>query len=112
MASISPMMVVDLGMQTKGWSTEQAIEYLKKAMPMRPPERAQQSVATISGLPSMVLAYPMGAMQWTKMRAKAEQKLGRGFDVRAFHQVMLEDGMLPFAALEAKLDRWIARGGK
>jgi len=112
MASISPMMVVDLGMQLKGWTAEQAIEYLKKAMPMRPPERAQQSVATISGLPGFVLAYPMGGMQWAKMRAHAEQKLGRSFDVRAFHQVMLEDGMLPFAALQAKLDRWIARGGK
>jgi uncharacterized protein (DUF885 family) len=112
MASISPMMVVDLGMQTRGWTTDQATQYLRKAMPMRPAERAAQSVATISGLPGFVLAYPMGGMQWAKMRAQAEQKLGRGFDVRAFHQVMLEDGMLPFAALEAKLDRWIAAGGK
>jgi uncharacterized protein (DUF885 family) len=112
MGSITPMMVVDLGMQVKGWSTDQAIEYMRKAMPMRPPERAVQSVATISGLPGFVLAYPMGGMQWTKMRAHAEQKLGSSFDVRAFHQVLLEDGMLPFSALEAKLDRWIARGGK
>jgi uncharacterized protein (DUF885 family) len=79
---------------------------------MRPAERAAQSVATISGLPGFVLAYPMGGMQWAQMRAQAEQKLGRGFDVRAFHQVMLENGMLPFAALEAKLDRWIAAGGR
>ena len=112
MGSITPMMVVDLGMQVKGWSTDQAIEYMRKAMPMRPPERAVQSVATISGLPGFVLAYPMGGMQWAKMRARAEQKLGASFDVRAFHQVLLEDGMLPFSALEAKLDRWIARGGK
>lgn len=112
MGSITPMMVVDLGMQLKGWSTDQAIAYLQKAMPMRPPERAAQSVATISGLPGFVLAYPMGGMQWAKMRGRAEEKLGARFDVRAFHQVLLEDGMLPFAALEAKLDRWIARGGK
>jgi uncharacterized protein (DUF885 family) len=46
------------------------------------------------------------------MRARAEKALGEDFDVRAFHQVLLEDGMLPFSALEAKLDRWIARGGK
>jgi uncharacterized protein (DUF885 family) len=112
MGSITPMMVVDLGMQLKGWTTDQAIDYMRKAMPMRPPERAVQSVATISGLPGFVLAYPLGGMQWAKMRARAEQKLGASFDVRAFHQVLLEDGMLPFAALEAKLDRWIARGGK
>src|SRR4029453_9400097 len=112
MGSVTPMMVVDLGMQLKGWSTDQAIDYLRKAMPMRPPERAARSVATISGLPGQVLSYPMGEMQWTKMRAYAEQKLGAKFDVRAFHQALLEDGMLPFAALQAKLERWIARGGE
>jgi uncharacterized protein (DUF885 family) len=85
----------------KGWTPDQAIEYLKKTMPMRPPERAAQSVATISGLPGFVLAYPMGGMQWARMRARAEQQLDDRFDVRAFHQLMLEDGMLPFAALDA-----------
>ena len=112
MGSITPMMVVDLGMQVKGWTTEQAIAYLQKAMPMRPPERAAQSVATISGLPGFVLAYPMGGMEWTKLRRRAEQGLGERFDVRAFHQVMLQDGMLPFPALQAKVDRWIASGGR
>lgn len=112
MGSITPMMVADLGMQVKGWTTDQAIEYIKEAMPMRPPERAKQSVATITGLPGFVLAYPLGGMQWEKMRARAQKKLGDRFDVRAFHQVLLEDGMLPFAALEAKVDRWIARGGR
>lgn len=112
MGSIAPMMVVDLGMQVKGWSVDQAVAYLREAMPMRPPERAPQSVATISGLPGLPLAYPLGGMQWEKMRARAEKALGPRFDVRAFHQVLLEDGMLPFAALESKLDRWIAAGGK
>ena len=110
MGSITPMMVTDLGMQVKGWSTEQATEYLKEAMPMRPPERATQSVALISALPGFVLAYPLGAMEWAKMRTRAEASLGKRFDVRAFHQMELEDGMLPFAALEAKLDRWIQAG--
>jgi uncharacterized protein (DUF885 family) len=49
-------------------------------------------------------------MEWAKMRARAEASLGKRFDVRAFHQMELEDGMLPFAALEAKLDRWIQAG--
>ena len=40
---------------------------------------------------------------------RAQAKLGTEFDVRAFHQVLLEDGMLPFSALNAKLDRWMAR---
>ncbi len=109
MSSITPMMVVDLGMQVKGWTTDQAIAYLREAMPMRPPERAIQSVATISGLPGFVLAYPLGGIEWQAMRDRAQAQLGDRFDVRAFHQVLLEDGMLTFAALNAKLDRWMAR---
>lgn len=111
MSSITPMMVVDLGMQLKGWTTQQATDYLREAMPMRPPERATQSVALISGLPGFVLAYPLGGMEWARMRQRAQTTLGKRFDVRAFHQVELEDGMLPFAALEAKLDRWLRTAG-
>ena len=74
---------------------------------MRPPERAPQSVATISGMPGFVLAYPMGGMEWEKIRARTQKALGSKFDVRAFHQMELQDGMLPFAALEAKAQRWV-----
>jgi uncharacterized protein (DUF885 family) len=109
MGSITPMMVVELGMQVKGWSVEQAVEYLREGMPMRPPERAPQSVALISSLPGFVLAYPLGGMEWEKMRARAQAGLGKSFDARAFHQMELEDGMLPFVALSAKLERWIKR---
>jgi uncharacterized protein (DUF885 family) len=112
MSSITPMMVVDLGLQVKGWSTEQAAQYLAEAMPLRTPERAKESVALISSIPGFALAYPLGGMQWHEMRDRAERKLGKRFDVRAFHQALLEDGMLPFAALNAKTDRWIAAGGK
>ena len=108
MSSITPMMVADLGMQVKGWTPEQAVKYLQEGMPLRPPQRAEQSVALISSLPSFVLSYPLGGIKWEEMRRRAEAALGPKFDVRAFHQVLLEDGMLPFAALNAKLDRWIA----
>ena len=108
MSSITPMMVVDLGMQVKGWTAEQAIQYLQEAMPLRPPQRAKESVALISSIPGFVLSYPLGGMKWHEMRERAEARLGPKFDVRAFHQMLLEDGMLPFSALNAKLDRWIA----
>jgi uncharacterized protein (DUF885 family) len=64
-------------------------------------------VALISASPGFVLAYPLGDLEWVKMRARAAASLGKRLDVRAFHQMELEDGLLPFAALEAKLDRWI-----
>ena len=108
MSSITPMMIVDLGMQVKGWTPEQSVQFLQEAMPLRPPQRAEQSVALISSIPGFVLAYPLGGVKWHEMRERAEAALGPKFDVRAFHQVLLEDGMLPFSALNAKLDRWIA----
>ncbi len=108
MSSITPMMIVDLGMQAKGWTPEQGVQFLQEAMPLRPPQRAEQSVALISSIPGFVLAYPLGGVKWHEMRRRAEAALGAKFDPRAFHQVLLEDGMLPFSALDAKLDRWIA----
>ena len=108
MSSITPWIVLDLGMQVKGWTMEQALAYAVEARPLRSPEDVKDTVAFISSAPGFVIAYPLGGLKWEEMRARAEKALGDRFDVRAFHQMMLEDGMLPFAALEAKLDRWIA----
>ena len=108
MSSITPWMVLELGTQVKGWTTEQALAYALEARPLRSPDTVRETVAQISSLPGFVLAYPLGAMKWEEMRKRTEAALGAKFDVRAFHQVLLEDGMLPFSALNAKLDRWIA----
>jgi uncharacterized protein (DUF885 family) len=108
MSSITPWIVLDIGMQLKGWTMEQAIAYAIEARPLRDPEDVKQTVAFISSAPGFVIAYPLGGLRWQEMRARAQKALGDTFDVRAFHQLLLEDGMLPFAALEAKLDRWIA----
>ena len=64
-----------------------------------------------AGCPALCLPIRSGASSGTKMRERAQASQGRSFDVRAFHQVELEDGMLPFAALEAKLDRWLQPSG-
>ena len=108
MSSITPWMVLDLGMQVKGWTLEQALAYAVEARPLRSPEQVKETVSLISSLPGFVLSYPLGGMQWQAMRERAEARLGPKFDVREFHQVLLENGMLPFSALNAKLDRWIA----
>jgi uncharacterized protein (DUF885 family) len=108
MSSITPWIVLDLGMQVKGWTMEQALAYAVEARPLRTPDDVAETVAFISSAPGFVLAYPLGGLQWHAMRSRAEAALGAKFDVRAFHQALLENGMLPFAALDAKLDRWIA----
>jgi uncharacterized protein (DUF885 family) len=108
MSSITPWIVLDLGMQLKGWTMDEALAYAVEARPLRAPEKVKETVAFISSAPGFVIAYPLGGLKWQEMRGKAEARLGAKFDVRAFHQALLEDGMLPFSALEAKLDRWIA----
>lgn len=70
-------------------------------------EQASKLVVTITGNPALGIAYPLGAMQFERMRADAATQLGQRFDVREFHRVMLEDGRLPFGALRSKLARWI-----
>jgi len=108
MGSITPWMVLELGTQVKGWTMDQALAYAYEARPLRSQQTVRDTVAQISSLPGFVLAYPLGGMKWQEMRKRAEHRLGPRFDVREFHQVLLEDGMLPFSALDAKLDRWIA----
>ena len=108
MSSITPWIVLDIGMQLKGWTMEQAVAYALEARPLRAPDQVEDTVAFISSAPGFVIAYPLGGLKWHEMRERAESRLGAKFDVRAFHQVLLEDGMLPFSALNAKLDRWMA----
>ena len=74
MSSITPMMVVDLGMQVKGWTAEQSIQYLQEAMPLRPPQRAKESVALIGSIPGFVLSYPLGGMKWHEMRERVPKR--------------------------------------
>src|SRR5260221_5950937 len=97
MSSITPMMVVDLGLQVKGWSTEQAVQYLSKAMPLRTPARAKESVSLISSLPGFVLAYPLGGIQWHQMRERAVKQLGKPFDWHAFYPTLLSETMVALA---------------
>jgi uncharacterized protein (DUF885 family) len=57
--------------------------------------------------PAQALAYKIGQLKIAAIRAKAEKALGAKFDIRAFHDELLQDGALPLSILEAKMDRWI-----
>jgi uncharacterized protein (DUF885 family) len=68
----------------------------------------QSEVERFAAIPGQALAYKIGQMKITELRHRAERELGRRYDVRAFHRVVLESGSLPLDVLEAKVDRWIA----
>ena len=65
-----------------------------------------------SAMPGQALAYKVGALTIQRLRKKAEDALGTGFDIRKFHEQVLNTGSLPMPVLEAKIDRWIENGGR
>jgi uncharacterized protein (DUF885 family) len=100
-------LVVDTGLHAKGWSREKAIEYMRA----NTASGEQDIVAEVEryiGMPGQALAYKVGEIRIRDLRRRAEQELGAKFDVRAFHEQVLDSGPLPLAVIEAKIDRWIA----
>jgi len=100
-------LVVDTGLHSKGWSREQVLEFID-ANSATSDARAVAETERYIAIPGQALAYKIGQLKISELRARAEQKLGPRFDVRKFHTVILADGALPLDVLEAKVDRWIA----
>ncbi len=103
-------LVVDSGLHAKGWSRDQAIDYMLANSGMGRTD-ATAEVERYIAWPGQALAYKVGALTIQRLRKKAEAALGPKFDLRAFHEQVLGSGALPLPVLEAKIDRWIAAGG-
>ena len=99
-------LVVDTGLHAKGWTREQAIEFMMQNSGMTETEVVAE-VERYIAIPSQALAYKVGALKIQELRRKAETALGRKFDLREFHNQVLSTGALPLPVLEAKIDRWI-----
>lgn len=100
-------LVVDTGIHAKGWSREQAIDYMLANSGMGRTD-ATAEVERYIAWPGQALSYKIGALTIQRLRAKAEAALGAKFDIRQFHEQVLGSGALPLPVLEAKIDRWIA----
>ncbi|HET8625265.1 MAG TPA: DUF885 domain-containing protein [Gemmatimonadales bacterium] len=105
--SLAPLMVADLGMQLRGWSIQQAEEYVRRQMPNLPEPRIASVVSLLASIPGYVASYTMGSAEILRIRTHAQKALGKRFDIRAFHQTVLEDGSIPLPMLEEKIERWI-----
>ena len=101
-------LVVDTGLHTKGWSREEAVAYMLGNSGMGRSD-AEAEVDRYIAVPGQALSYKVGALTIQRLRSKAETELGPRFDIRAFHDEVLNSGALPLAVLEAKINRWIAR---
>jgi uncharacterized protein (DUF885 family) len=100
-------LVVDTGIHAKGWTRDQAIEYMLTNSGMTRTDVVAE-VDRYIAIPGQALAYKIGALKIQELRKKAEMRLGAKFDIKAFHDEVLNTGGLPLAVLEAKIDRWIA----
>ena len=100
-------LVVDTGIHSKGWSREQAIDYMLANSDMGRTD-ATAEVERYIAIPSQALAYKIGALTISRLKEKAKTELGGKFDVREFHNEVLNTGALPLTVLEKKIDDWIA----
>ncbi len=100
-------LVVDTGMHAKGWSREQAIAYSLQNEGGSEAGQVQE-VERYMAIPGQALSYKIGQLKISELRARAEKKLGAKFDIKEFHTQILDEGSMPLAVLEKKIDRWLA----
>jgi uncharacterized protein (DUF885 family) len=98
-------LVVDTGLHTLGWSRQQAIDFMLA--------HTTESVGDVTSevdryiiYPGQATSYMLGMLEIQRARANAEKRLGSAFDIRKFHDLVLEDGAIPVTFLREKIDRW------
>jgi uncharacterized protein (DUF885 family) len=104
-------LVVDTGIHSQGWSRERAIAYFRDYTAL-PEHEINTEIDRYIAWPAQALSYYLGEDAIIKSRAKAEKALGPKFNVRAFHDAVLELGSVPIPVLQVRVDRFIAEGGK
>lgn len=99
-------LVVDVGIHTKGWTREQAIQYMLDNEAISE-EGAIAEIERYMAIPAQALSYKIGQLKIMELRNKAEQSLGAKFNLAQFHDEVLKYGCLPLDVLEAIIDKWI-----
>jgi uncharacterized protein (DUF885 family) len=99
--------VVDTGVHSQHWTRQQMVDYFHEHTAMDD-ENINTEVDRYIAWPAQALSYKMGQMKILELRAKAQQELGPKFDIRTFHDAVLDQGPLPLDLLETKVNTWIA----
>ena len=101
-------LVVDTGMHHLRWDRQKAIDFMVENTVKQELEVAAEIDRYIVW-PGQALAYKIGQLKISELRAKAQQTLGDKFDIRDFHDELLRDGAMPLDRLETKMNSWLAK---
>src|SRR5579872_1864589 len=101
-------LVVDTGIHAKGWTRDQVVEFFRKSGAVDEPTIQSETDRYIAW-PAQALSYKLGQLKIRELRDRAEKELGPKFDIRTFHDEILDGGTLPLDLLEARTDKWIAQ---
>src|SRR5581483_11124323 len=99
-------LVVDTGIHAEGWSRDQVVQFFHEHPVVDEPSIQSETDRYISW-PGQALAYKLGQLRFRELRARAQKELGSKFDIRAFHDEMLNGGVLPLDLLDARTNLWI-----
>jgi len=100
-------LVVDTGIHAKGWTREQVVDFFRKSGAVDEPT-VQSETDRYIAWPAQALSYKLGQLKIRELRERAQKELGPKFDIRTFHDEMLDGGTLPLDLLDARTDKWIA----
>ena len=103
-------LVVDTGLHYKKWTREEAMEYMKKTTGMSDTE-VRVEIERYIVWPAQATSYKMGMLKILELRQKAKDALGDKFDIRKFHTIVLDQGIVPLFILEDIIDEWIESYG-
>jgi uncharacterized protein (DUF885 family) len=100
-------LVVDTGIHSKGWSRDQVVDFFRKSGAVDEPTIQSETDRYIAW-PAQALSYKLGQLKFRELRERAQKELGPKFDIRTFHDEMLDGGVLPLDLLDARTNKWIA----
>jgi uncharacterized protein (DUF885 family) len=99
-------LVVDTGIHSKGWTREQVVDFFRKSNTVDEP-MIQTETDRYIAMPAQALSYKLGQLKFRELRQRATKELGPKFDLRTFHDEMLNGGVLPLDLLDARTESWI-----
>jgi uncharacterized protein (DUF885 family) len=99
-------LVVDTGIHSKGWTREQVVEYFRQSGAVDEPTIQSETDRYIAW-PGQALSYKLGQLKILELRERAQKELGPKFDIRIFHDEIVDGGELPLDLLDARTNKWI-----